>query len=244
MSQQILPIELPGGFTFEMVLVEGGAFNMGGSDAETLDRVKPVHRVLVPSFYIGKFPVTQAMWKEVMGEGRNPFNFKEGDKRPVENVSWEEAKDFLRRLNKQAGRSFRLPTEAEWEYAARGGKYSQGYRYAGSDKLQQVGWYKDNSDSETKEVGLLLANELGLHDMSGNVYEWCEDTWHANYKGAPFDGTAWIGRPEKGAPRVIRGGSFFGGSGFCLPSYRYHGEPAQRSGDVGFRLVLPFQSGG
>ncbi len=241
MSQQILPIELPGGFTFEMVFVEGGTFNMGGSDNEAIDWEKPVHQVVVPSFYIGKLPVTQALWKAAMGEGSNPSHFK-GDKQPVESVSWEEVKDFLLCLNKQAGRSFRLPTEAEWEYAARGGKYSQGYRYAGCDKLKQVGWFAENSRAETKEDGKLLANELSLHDMSGNVWEWCQDDWYPNYEDAPVDGSARMEKPERSDLRVFRGGSSFQQFGDCRPSFRFRQDSWFSSHDIGFRLALPFLS--
>lgn len=241
MSQQILPIELPTGFTFDMVLVEGGAFMMGSDEEEAFEDEKPVHNVTLTDFYIGKYLVTQALWEAVMGMGNNPSNFQ-GDKLPVESVSWNDTKYFIQLLNKQTGKIFRLPTEAEWEYAARGGKHSLGYRFSGSDKLKQVGWFTENSGEQTREVGMLLANELGLHDMSGNVWEWCEDDWHDSYKGAPADGTAWVDRPERGAYRVIRGGScFFGGSRGCRPSRRLNGAPTGRGNSVGIRLVLPSQ---
>ncbi len=145
---------------------------------------------------------------------------------------------------KETGRPFRLPTEAEWEYAARGGIYSQGYAYAGSDKLKQVGWYDENSNRETHDVGLLLANELGIHDLSGNVLEWCEDDWHGNYDGAPKDGSAWIDSPDRGGYRVVRGGDYFYRALYCRPAYRGRASPDGRGYDIGFRFLLPFQSVG
>ncbi len=171
----------------------------------------------------------------------NPARFK-GDDRPVERVSWEDAQGFIQELNKQTGKAFRLPTEAEWEYAARGGKYSQGYLYAGSDRLKQVGWYDENSGSQTREVGLLLGNELGLCDMSGNVLEWCGDWFGENYyaecqeKGMVKDPQG----PLSGSNRVLRGGSWFGDARGCRCSYRDGDAPGLRNGNIGFRLVLPF----
>ncbi len=239
----ILTQTLPSGFSFDMIFVKGGVFDMGGSGPDALDREKPVHRVEVPTCYMGKYPVTQALWETVTGAENNPSVFK-GEGRPVENISWNDTKDFLKQLNKQTGKNFRLPTEAEWEYAALGGKHSLWYRYAGSDKLKQVGWFTENSGGQTKDVGLLLANELGLHDMSGNVWEWCEDDWHDSYKGSLGDGSAWVDEPDRGARRVIRGGSSFDGSQSCRPSSRSRGDPTLPYTFVGFRLVLPFQSGG
>lgn len=236
MPLQILPIELSDGFMFDMVLVEGGTFNMGGSDAKAFDWEKPVHRVEIDSFYIGKYPVTQDLWQAIMSARNNPSDFQ-GNKRPVNNISWEDTQDFLLKLNNQTGQGFRLPTEAEWEYAARGGRYSQGYLYAGSDRLKQVGWYKQNSGKETKEVGLLLANELGLYDMSGNVYEWCEDVWHDSYNGAPADGSAWV---DNSASHMFRGGCYFYESRYCRTSYRNINDPTFTYFNVGFRLALPF----
>ncbi len=235
-----------------LVFVEGGEFVMG-DDRSEYSREKPAHRVKVPSFYMGKYPVTQRLYEAVMGE--NPSHFK-GPQRPVEQVSWHDAQAFIQKLNGREdvqaflrqvslpGPAFRLPTEAEWEYAARGGRYSQGYAYAGSDKLRQVGWYTENSRGETKDVGRLLPNELNLHDMSGNVWEWCEDDWHDNYKGAPDDGTAWIDAPGRGPARVDRGGGYFAGASLCRPAYRIRDTPGFRNGSLGFRLAVPFQSGG
>ncbi len=222
----------------DFVLVEGGAFMMGGDQYE---REKPVHEVQVSSFYLCKYAVTQRLWQSVMGN--NPSTDK-GEKRPVETVNWEDAKEFTKKLGKETGHLFRLPTEAEWEYAALGGRYSQGYTYTGSDKLKQVGWYRENSNNETKEVGRLLENELGLYDMSGNVYEWCEDDWHDNYRGAPEGGFAWIDSPDRGSMRVMRGSSYFNDPVGCRPAYRNRDEPGYRGNLIGFRLALSLQSVG
>ncbi|MCB9291791.1 MAG: formylglycine-generating enzyme family protein [Lewinellaceae bacterium] len=202
---------------------------------------------------MSKYPVTQSLYEAVTGG--QPSMFK-GSDRPLEKVSWQDAQDFIQILNgrqdvqehfrqlKLSGLAFRLPTEAEWEYAARGGRCSQGYLYAGSDKLKQVGWYTENSGSETKEVGLLLPNELGLYDMSGNVWEWCEDDWHDNYQGAPEHGTAWVDAPERGASRVDRGGGYFHGASRCRCAARGRNAPVYRYGNLGFRLAASFQAVG
>ncbi|MFZ2899406.1 MAG: formylglycine-generating enzyme family protein [Saprospiraceae bacterium] len=145
-------------------------------------------------------------------------------------------------FRKVAAKGYRLPTEAEWEYAARGGKDPEKrarFEYAGGEKLDELGWYDDNSHGETKPVGLKLPNELGLCDMSGNVWEWCEDQWHSNYKGAPADGSAWVGR-EQGTHRVVRGGSWFGSAEYCRTALRYDRWPRFRNGRLGFRLALSY----
>ncbi|MBL8047024.1 MAG: formylglycine-generating enzyme family protein, partial [Anaerolineales bacterium] len=148
-----------------------------------------------------------------------------------------EVQVYLQELEPK-GTIFRLPTEAEWEFAARGGTKSRGFRYAGSDKLKEVAWYNENSYGETKPVGLKFPNELGLYDMSGNVWEWCEDDWHGNYEGAPDDGKAWIDSPDRGDYRVIRGGCSFDTPRLCRCSYRRINSPGDRSNCLGFRLVL------
>ena len=224
----------------ELVLVEGGTFMMGSDE---YDSEKPIHKVTLPSFAMGKYPVTQELWMAVMGE--NPSRFIDPI-RPVELVSWEETQVFFQKINQDVrlpdNHVFRLPTEAEWEYAARGGNRSGGFRYAGGDKLDEVGWYNDNSHGETKPVGLKLPNELDIHDLSGNVWEWCADQWHGNYEGAPTDGSAWIDRGEN-TSRVLRGGGWGSDSRYCRISNHGFNPPAYRTDGVGFRMVVGSPSG-
>jgi len=184
------------GIPCPLCFVQGDTMNIGEG--------KNKHFVTIPSFYIGQFPVTQELYKAIMK--KNPSHFK-GATRPVERVSWDDAHNFLKELNTETGKEFHLPSESEWEFAARGGIESQGYKYCGSDELKQVGWYRENSGRETKPVGLLLPNELGIHDMSGNVFEWCKDDWHSNFKDAPSNGKPWMDKPVRAVYRVIRGGA-------------------------------------
>lgn len=222
---------------FRMIEVLGGEFDMGSEDEEAHDDEKPVHKVNVPTFWMGEFPVTQELWVAVMGE--NPSYFP-GMKRPVEQVSWLDIMErFLPALNKLSGRDYRLPSEAEWEYAARAGIYQSSFRYAGSNRLNDVGWNPENSHSETKVVGLKQPNALGLYDMSGNVYEWCANHWHENFEGAPADGSAWIDEVDEGRYRVLRGGSgLYFNPRRCRVSDRYHDDPVTAFYFWGFRLVV------
>ncbi len=223
------------GVSFTMRPVEGGTFQMGatseqGSDA--FDWEKPVHSVSLNDYYIGETEVTQALWKAVMGS--NPSNWQ-GDNLPVENVSWDDCQEFIRKLNQKTGKNFRLPTEAEWEYAARGGRKSKGYKYAGSNSIGNIAWYNDNSGRKTHPVKGKAANELGLYDMSGNVWEWCQD-WYGDYNsGSQSNPTG----PSTGSYRVLRGGGWGVIAGYCRVSFRSYGNPGIRYGDYGFRLALP-----
>ncbi len=240
--QSTITVSLPSGQAIDFIFVEGGEFVMGNDDSQ-FGRERPTHQVKVSSFYIGKYPLTQSQWQAIMGE--NPSRFQ-GENRPVDSVSWSDVQYFILKLNEQTGEQFRLPTEAEWEYAARGGKYSQGYTYSGSDKLKQVGWYSENSNDETHEVGLLLANELGIYDMSGNVWEWCAD-WYSEdyYEGCQKQGVIENPTgPGNGDYRVIRGGGSFDNPLDCRATYRGRYLPGHRGDYVGFRLVLLPQSVG
>ncbi len=225
---------------FDMIYVAGGSFRMGSEAEEAFDREQPVHSVQVPDFHLGRFLVTQALWQAVMGE--NP-SWLQGDDRPVEQVSWEDCHLFIDRLNAKTGKAYRLPTEAEWEYAARGGSLSEGYLYAGSDELEEVAWYGANSGNQSQPVGLKLPNELGIYDMSGNVLEWCEDDWHGSYEGAPADGSAWIDSGNRGTYRVCRGGHWLYSARRCRVSYRGHDSPGYRFNRLGFRLACSPRSG-
>ena len=166
--------------------------------------------------------------------GSNPSYF-EGDALPVEQVAWNDCQEFIRKLNQKTGKNFRLPTEAEWEYAARGGKKSNGYKYAGSNDIGSVAWYTNNSDSKTHPVKGKSPNELGLYDMSGNVWEWCSD-WYGSYSSGSQTNPQ---GPSSGSLRVLRGGSWRSNAGYCRVSYRYFGGPGNRYFDSGFRLALP-----
>ena len=216
-----------------MVYVEGGTFMMGatseqGSDAP--DGEKPVHQVTLSSFSIGRYEVTQEEWQTVMGS--NPSEFK-GSKRPVESVSWDDCQEFIRKLNAMTGKYFRLPTEAEWEYAARGGNRSHGYIYAGSNGPNSIAWYGGNSGYETHEVGGKQPNELGLFDMSGNVWEWCQD-WYSSYSSSSQTNPT---GPSSGARRVHRGGSWGLSAWNCRVSFRNWYAPGLRNNYLGFRLA-------
>ena len=194
-------------YHFDMIFVQGGHFLMGSdpaSDPDSFGDEKPQHQVAISDFYLAQFPVSQGLWQALMG--RNPAYFP-GRDRPQETISWDDAQECIQKLSGMTRQSFRLPTEAEWEYAAGGGKFNLGCTYAGSKRLKEVAWYNRNSHQETKPLGRKFPNELGLYDMSGNVWEWCADDWHSNYVAAPVDGSAWIDA-ERGSYRVNRGGSW------------------------------------
>ena len=222
------------GVSFEMVRVEGGTFRMGATSeqgSDVWDNEKPVHSVTLSGYYIGKTEVTQALWKAVMGS--NPSKFI-GDNLPVEMVSWDDCQEFIRELNALTGQNFRLPTEAEWEFACRGGNNSRGYKYSGSNNLGSVAWYNGNSGNKTHPVGTKAPNELGIYDMSGNVWEWCAD-WYGDYSsGAQTNPTG----PYGGSNRVYRGGSWNYDVGRCRSSNRDFYYPWIRDIILGLRLAL------
>ena len=245
----------------EMVLVKGGTFTMGATSEQGSDYYSaelPTHQVTLSDYYIGKYEVTQQLWEYVMKYsgtaadgstmsayasdvwlGTNPSSsYGEGNYYPAYYVNWEDIVNiFIPRLNKITGKTFRLPTEAEWEYAARGGNKSKGYKYSGSNTIGDVAWYYDNSSSTAHPVGTKAPNELGLYDMSGNVWEWCSD-WYSSSYYSSSSSTNPTG-PTSGSFRVIRGGSWFSIARYCRVSCRGSGNPDFRDGDLGFRLVMP-----
>ena len=233
-TSNTISIPVKDGISIEMVKVEAGTFMMGAtSEMENPDdSEKPVHQVtLTNDYYMSKYEVTQALWKAVMGN--NPSDFM-GDNFPVENVSWNDCQEFISKLNSLTDRKFRLPTEAEWEYAARGGKKSRGYQYSGSRNISNVAWYKSNSDSKSHPVGTKQANELGIYDMSGNVYEWCQD-WYAAYSSSSQTNPTGA---DSGSLRVFRGGSCFGYATNCRSACRIGYPPYFYGSILGLRLAL------
>jgi formylglycine-generating enzyme required for sulfatase activity len=219
-------------FEPEMIFVEGGTFQMGSNSGAEIE--KPIHQVTLSSFNIGKYEVTQAQWKAVMG--KNPSKLKECDNCPVDNVSWNDVQDFLNKLNEKTVKNYRLPSEAEWEYAARGGNRSQGYLYSGSNDINKVACYGNISDYT--DVGLKQANELGIYDMSGNIAEWCADFngAYSNFNQENPTGDSW------GYNRVVRGGCWNFSADECRVSRRSFVDPDYKFFLFGFRVVLP--SGG
>ncbi len=252
------------GIKLEMVYVPNGSYEMGNDEKEGVEFIKevkrycescsaeewvnwakPQHQVRVEGFYIGKYEVTQGQWKAIIGSNLNPSYFKGDDSLPVESVSWEEVKEFCKKLSEKTGREYRLPSEAEWEYGARGGtttafglgetitpqvvNYDGSYPYEGATKGEYRG--------KTVKVGSLgIANGYGLYDMAGNVWEWCEDGWHDSYKGAPTDGKAWEGGTDN-SRRVLRGGSWFLNASLCRSAIRLRYAPGVHN-DLGFRVVV------
>ena len=234
LSGNALTIPVKNGINIEMVKVEAGSFDMGAtSEMENpYEDEKPVRRVtLTNNYYVGKYEVTQALWKIVMGS--NPSKFKGADL-PVEQVSWDDCQDFISKLNAMTGKRFRLPSEAEWEYAARGGKKSRGYQYSGSNTLGDVAWYSDNSGKKTHAVGTKQPNELGIYDMTGNVWEWCQD-WYDSYSSSPQTNPTGA---ASGSRRVYRGGCWYDSARYCRSSYRRYCAPDGRGYGLGLRLAL------
>ena len=231
-SDNTISIPVKDGISIDMVRVEAGTFTMGATAEmnDPYDKEKPTHRVtLTNDYYIGKYEVTQALWQTVMGN--NPSKFK-GDNLPVEHVSWKDCQKFLSKLNRITGKMFRLPTEAEWEYAARGGNKSRGYQYSGSNNLSDVAWYDDNSGNKTHAVGTKQPNELGIYDMSGNVLEWCQDRYGKYNSSSQINPTG----VNSGSNRVFRGGR--GNARSCRSSFRFGITPRFRNKYLGLRLVL------
>ena len=228
-------LRLPETLRKQMVHVQGSTFRMEctAEQDDCADNEKPVHQVQVSDFEIGKYEVTQEVWEAVMGE--NPSDFEGCSPCPVEHVSWNDVHAFLTKLNAVTGARYRLPTEAEWEYAARGGQRSRGYQYAGSETPGPVAWYRKNSWHATHPVGQKQPNELGLYDMSGNVWEWVADCWHEDYVSAPSDRSAW--QSGDCSVRVLRGGSWDDGPWDLRFANRGRDTAGDRGSRVGVRLA-------
>ena len=224
------------GVSFKMIAIEGGTFQMGATlkqGKKASKDEKPAHSVTLSDYYIGETEVTQELWEAVMGT--NP-SYSKGNKKPVEKVSWDDCQEFIRKLNQLTGKNFRLPTEAEWEYAARGGNKSKGYKYSGSNTIGDVAWYTNNSGSKIHDVKTKQANELGIYDMSGNVWEWCQDWYDSSYySSSPSSNPA---GPSSGSSRVGRGGSWYVSAEYCRVSNRDRGSPDGSGGALGLRLSL------
>ena len=256
--------DLGNGIELEMVLINGGTFTMGAPETEEGSRNKerPQHEVTVPTFFIGKYQVTQAQWKavaklpQIKTELEPERSYFKGDNRPVEEVSWYDAVEFCDRLKKKTGLQYRLPSEAEWEYACRGGSNTPfhfgktittdlaNYRGTDNEEYKWSGSYGDGPKGvyreETTDVGSFDApNAFGLHDMHGNVWEWCLDDWHGNYEGAPTDGTAWLNNDNDNRyqGKVLRGGSWYFIPEYCRSAFRFNLNPGHRSSYFGFRVV-------
>lgn len=256
---QVVTEILPNGVPLEMIKVEGGSFMMGSGDIKS-PRENPVHKVNISNFYLGRYPITNEQFVLFLNEKgnqragltkwvginlsrcgitkeKNRFSCVKGfENHPMVYVNWHGAKAYCDWVSTRTGKSYRLPNEAEWEYAARGGQYSDRYEFAGSNKLKEVGWFSKNSHDELKVSGMKWPNELGFHDMSGNVWEWCADHWHNDYEGAPKDGSAWV-ESTKMNQRLIRGGSWTNNEFVCRVSYRNWGYDDVRDDIIGFRLA-------
>lgn len=232
------------GVSFDMIAVEGATFTMGataeqGSDADSDE--SPTHQVTLSSYSIGKTEVTQALWQAVMGKSvsqiasENGWNTPGvGSNYPMYYISYEDCQTFIRKLNALTGKNFRLPTEAEWEFAARGGNNSRGYKYSGSNTLSNVAWYEYNSSHKTHPVATKVPNELGIYDMTGNVWEWCSD-WYGSYSSSSqYNPTG----PNSGSRRVYRGGGLSSDARSCRVSYRFYNYPTLRFSSLGLRLAL------
>lgn len=238
-------VETTLGLNMKMVYVEGGEFLMGATSeqgSDVLDREKPVRRVRLDSYYIGECEVTQEQWEKVMGTSIQQQASKAGTSGfrgigpdyPMYYVSWDEAQAFCQELSRMTGRTYCLPTEAQWEYAARGGKKADGTKYSGSWSIDNVAWYSDNSSSSTHPVKKKLVNGLGLYDMSGNVCEWCSD-WYDFYNANDTNNPT---GPSSGSVRVLRGGSWSYDACRCRVSYRHNLSPGGRLSNCGFRVVV------
>ncbi len=227
--------KLPKGVTLEMVGLPAGQFLMGSpdSDPDAKSDEKPQHQVKVNSFAIGKYPVTQAQYEAVMGN--NPSRFQNNPQNPVEKVSWNDAQAFCQKLSQISGKTYRLPTEAEWEYACRAGTTTRYYFGDDANQLGDYAWYAGNSQQTTHPVGQKKPNAWELYDMSGNVWEWCEDNWHDSYENAPRDDSAWLRNNNN--YHIVRGGSWDFNPYYCRSASRIRFSPGFDFNYLGFRVV-------
>ena len=248
-QQNVITIKVKG-VSFKMVKVQGGTFTMGATperDSDVYYHEKPAHRVTLSSYYIGETEVTQTLWMAVMGSNPSELPsvgtsvalemsslYRAVDIYPVVNVSWNDCQTFIEKLNQLTGRKFRLPTEAEWEFAARGGNKSKGYKYSGSNTIGDVAWYGGNSGETTHPVKDKAPNELGIYDMSGNVQEWCQD-WKGDYSSSAQTNPK---GPGSGSYRVLRGGCWYSSDLECRTAIRPSYAPTAAGNYLGFRLAL------
>jgi formylglycine-generating enzyme required for sulfatase activity len=244
--------DLGDGVELTLMLIPAGEFLMGAPDdePESGNDERPQHRVSVPQFLVGRYSVTQAQWRVVAGYPQeaqelnpDPSDFK-GDDRPVENVSWDDAQEFCRRLSTKSGKTYCLPSEAQWEYACRAGTTTP-FHYGEIITPELANYdgnhtYNDSPEGEyresTSEVGLFSANDWGLHDMHGNVWEWCEDGWHDDYEGAPKDGSAWVESDRESSNRLLRGGSWYNNPEYCRSACRNNFTRDNCDLNIGFRV--------
>jgi formylglycine-generating enzyme required for sulfatase activity len=255
-SSQSFTETLSGNIKLEMVKIPAGSFLMGTEEAEVIrlnkeyeteryKREMPQHRVNLQEFYLGKYPITQEQYQAVMGNNslyfeNNPLYFENNPKNPVESVSWNDAQEFCQKLSDKTGKKYRLPSEAEWEYACRAGTQTRYYFGDDEKQLGEYAWYIENSGGKTHPVEQKKPNDWGLYDMSGNVWEWCEDGWHDNYENSPKDGTAWNDNHSQTKTRIIRGGSWCYSPRSCRSAYRFN--YGNRDYSNGFRVVSPQDS--
>jgi len=235
-SENNSTFDLGGGVTLEMVKIPGGSFLMGSpdSDQDASSNEKPQHQVTIAEdFYLGKYEVTQAQYQAIMGT--NPSYFSKGGDYPVENVSWNDAVEFCQKLSAKTGKTFKLPSEAQWEYACRAGTQTRYYYGDDASQLGDYAWYDDNSGNQTHQVGQKNPNNFGLYDMIGNVWEWCEDNYHDSYNNAPNNENPWYNSSENNQ-RILRGGSWFDRAGSCRSAYRSRCDSGLISSGLGFRV--------
>lgn len=221
---------------FSMIKVENGSFDMGSNDPNHYADERPVHKVVLRGFFLSKYEITQSQWREVMNGFPEGFTNKACDNCPMVSVSWQDIQSFLTTLNQKTGKKYRLPTEAEWEFAAKGGKINSGFLFSGGNDLQKIAWFADNSDGKIHPTGEKKANDLGIYDLSGNVQEWCQDFYNESYyKNSPPNNPI---NTQAADTRVVRGSSWNDTAEDARLTFRISENPAIKSDKIGFRVVL------